>query len=51
MTVPKNDKYKDYPRYAEHCLNTVASTRDQELRRIQRESRMAKTSGCNSASS
>ena len=27
MTVPKNDKYKDYARYAEHCLNMVASTR------------------------
>ena len=37
MTVPKNDKYKDYARYAEHCLNMVASTRDQELRCIQRE--------------
>ena len=37
MTVPKNDKYKDYARYAEHCLNMVASTRDQELRCIQHE--------------
>ena len=37
MTVPKNDKYKDYARYAEQCLNMVASTRDEELRRIQRE--------------
>jgi len=35
--VPKNDKYKDYARYAEHCLNMVASTRDKELRRIRRE--------------
>jgi hypothetical protein len=33
--VPNN--YKDYARYAEHCLNMVASTTDQELRRIQRE--------------
>jgi hypothetical protein len=32
MAVPKNDKYKDYARYAAHCLNMVASTRDQELR-------------------
>jgi hypothetical protein len=32
MTVPKNDKYKDYARYAEHCLNMVAATTDQELR-------------------
>ena len=37
MTVPKNDKFKDYARYAEHCLNMVAATRDQELRCIQRE--------------
>jgi hypothetical protein len=37
MTVPKNDKYKDYARYAEQCLNMVASTRDEESRRIQRE--------------
>jgi hypothetical protein len=37
MTVPKNDKFKDYARYAEHCLNMVAATRDQESRRIQRE--------------
>jgi hypothetical protein len=37
MTVPKDDKLKDYARYAEHCLNMVASTGDRELRRIQRE--------------
>jgi hypothetical protein len=37
MAVPKNDKYKDYARHAPHCLNVVASTRDQELHRIQRE--------------
>jgi hypothetical protein len=30
-------KFKDYTRYAEHCLNMVASTTDQELRCIQRE--------------
>ena len=36
MTASKNDKFKDYARYAEHCLN-MASTRDQELRCIQRE--------------
>ena len=29
MTVPKNDTYKDYVRYAEHCLNMVATTTDQ----------------------
>jgi hypothetical protein len=37
MTVPKNDTFKDYTRYAEHCLNMVATTTDQELRSIQRE--------------
>jgi hypothetical protein len=30
-------KVKDYARFADHCLNMVASTTDQELRRIQRE--------------
>jgi len=28
MTVPKNDTYKDYARYAEHRLNMVAATTD-----------------------
>ncbi len=37
MTVPKNDKFKDYARYVQHCLNMTASTSDQELRRVQRE--------------
>jgi hypothetical protein len=37
MTVPNNDKFEDYARYADHCLNMVAATPDQELRRIQRE--------------
>ena len=36
MTMPKNDKYKDYVRYAENCLNMMAGTTDQE-RSIQRE--------------
>jgi hypothetical protein len=36
--VAKNDDtYKDYVRYAEHCLNMVAATTDQESRRLQRE--------------
>ena len=35
--MPNNDKYKDYARYAAHCLNMVASTRDKELRCIRRE--------------
>jgi hypothetical protein len=37
MTRPKNDKYKDYVRYAENCLNMVATTTDLESRSIQRE--------------
>jgi hypothetical protein len=35
--MPKIDKYKDYARYAERCLNLVAATTDQESRSIQRE--------------
>ena len=32
-----NDTYKDYARYAEHCLKMAAAITDQELRRIQCE--------------
>jgi hypothetical protein len=35
--VLKNDKFSEYTRYAEYCLNVVASTRDQELRCAQPE--------------
>ena len=35
--MPENDKFKDYTRHAEHCLNTVASTADQDSRRVHRE--------------
>jgi hypothetical protein len=35
--MPKDDKFKDYARYAEHCLNMTAATTDQELRLVQRE--------------
>jgi hypothetical protein len=35
--MPENDKFKDYARYAEHCLNMVAATRGQDWRSIQRE--------------
>jgi hypothetical protein len=35
--MPKNDKFKEYSRYAEHCLNIAAGTADQESRSIQRE--------------
>jgi hypothetical protein len=37
MAVPKNDTYKDYARYAEHCLNMMVGTTDKETRRIRRE--------------
>jgi hypothetical protein len=37
VTAPKNDKVKDYERYAEHCLNTVAAATDLQSRSIQRE--------------
>ena len=35
--MPKNDSYKDYVRYAVHCLNMTAATSDQGSRCIQRE--------------
>jgi len=37
VPVPESDKHKDYVRYAEHCLNIVTATRDQESRSVQRE--------------
>jgi hypothetical protein len=37
MPIPKNDKHKDYARYAEHCLNMVTTTTDQDARAINRE--------------
>jgi hypothetical protein len=37
VTAPKNDKFKDYARYAEHCLSMLAATTDRESRSIQRE--------------
>jgi hypothetical protein len=37
MAVWKNDKHKEYTRFAAHCLHMVAVTRDQETRSIQRE--------------
>ena len=53
MTVPKNDKFKDYARYAEHCLNMVAATTDQRIafHSTRNGRRMAKTSGYSSAPS
>jgi hypothetical protein len=37
MAILKNDKYKEYARFAAHCLEMVTRTRDQESRSIQRE--------------
>jgi hypothetical protein len=37
MTTPKNNTHKDYVRYAEHCLNLVSTTKDQDDRGINRE--------------
>ena len=37
MAVQKNDKYKVYVKFAAHCLEMVAVTREQESRSIQRE--------------
>ena len=37
MPALKNDKFREYTRHAEYCLNMVVSTRDQELRCAQRE--------------
>ena len=37
MAILNKDKHKEYARFAAHCLDMVASTRDQKIRRIQRE--------------
>jgi hypothetical protein len=37
MAKPKDDKHKDYARYAAHCLGMVTTTKDQEARAINRE--------------
>jgi hypothetical protein len=37
MAVPKNDKHKDYVRYAKHCLEVVHQITDQDHRAINRE--------------
>jgi hypothetical protein len=37
MAVPKNDKHKEYARYAAHCLNMVTAAKDPESRAIRRE--------------
>lgn len=37
MATPKNDKHKDYTRYAAHCLNVVPAINDQDDRAINRK--------------
>ena len=37
MKTSKDDKHKEYAHYAEHCLQMVPRTPDQEYRSIQRE--------------
>jgi hypothetical protein len=37
VAIPKNDKHKEYTRYAEHCLYLVSTIKAQEDRAINRE--------------
>jgi hypothetical protein len=37
MAVPPKTKYKEYARYAAHCLKIVPAITDQEYRVVQRE--------------
>jgi hypothetical protein len=37
MAVRQNNKHKEYSRYAAHCLDMLASLKDQDCRDIQRE--------------
>jgi hypothetical protein len=37
MAISKNDKHKEYSRYAAHCLKMVPAAGDQKSRTIQRE--------------
>ena len=37
MAVPKNNRRKDYVRYAEHCLKMVPVPTDHDYRTVQRE--------------
>ena len=37
MAVQKNNKHKEYARYAMHCLNMVSGTKDQDVRVLIRE--------------
>jgi hypothetical protein len=37
MAISTKAKHKEYARYATHCLHMVVSTKDQQLRSINRE--------------
>ena len=37
MAIPKTNKHKEYAKYAAHCLDIVAATKDQEARALNRE--------------
>jgi hypothetical protein len=37
VAIPKNNRHKEYVRYAAHCLEIVPRVPDQEYRSIQRE--------------
>jgi len=37
MAIPPKTKYKEYARYAQHCLKMVPAIADQEYRAVQRE--------------
>ena len=37
MAILDKDKFKEYTRFASHCLDMVAVTSDQEARCVQRE--------------
>jgi len=37
MAIPKDEKHKEYARYAAHCLNMLPITKDRDWRTIQRE--------------
>jgi hypothetical protein len=37
LAIPKNDKHKEYTRYAENCLNLVSIIKAQDDRAINRE--------------
>ncbi|MGA2895816.1 MAG: hypothetical protein ABSE22_23385 [Xanthobacteraceae bacterium] len=37
MAVAKNEKHREYVRYAQHCLAIVPEAKDQDSRAINRE--------------